>query len=308
MAWFGGRKQRGNARLALQWRDGGLAYAVQRGGSLTAVGLWPAAEGLQDSARSLVDRHGLHGLATTLVLGGGSYQITQVPTPQAGEHGLPNYGSAVRELLDYPLEQAAVAGFDLPGDAYRGRQKLSYVVSTPKAPLAAMARALVDADLELDRVEVPELAVNALLAREASDGPGVALVFVDGEQSWVSLHQGGNLYLLRSVDLTHEGLARQGAFDHRNMRDSLALELQRSMDFYDSQLGKGVVRRVWLAPGSIWQGEVVDHLDSSLGLPIERLSTARHADSLAGQEGACFVVEAALLAALQRDAAPEQAA
>ena len=309
MRWFGRRSEDDGARLALQWRNQGLAWAVLRDDTLLGSGLRSLDKELGKVLQDLVAEQELFGCNTTLVLGAGSYQLIQTPTPTAEQDRPSTLRGQVKDMLDYPVGDAALDAFDLPDDAFRGRQRMSYVVSTPKAPLQSVAQLVLDADLRLDRIEVPELVVNGLLAAQLSDGPGAGLVYVDSEHAWVSLHQGGSIYLIRGVEVTHEGLERAGAFDHRNMRDSLVLELQRSMDYYDSQLGKGAIRSLWLLPGAEWSEEVSTYLGDNLRVPV----TKANAESLSllsdyGPDAACFLVQAALRRPALASGAEEEAA
>jgi MSHA biogenesis protein MshI len=64
--------------------------------------------------------------------------------------------------------------------------------------------------------------------------------------------------------------------------DALALDIQRSLDYFDSQLGMGMVGQLWvLVPDNADVSELLPELERSVNLPVRSLLL----DSVARQQG-----------------------
>jgi MSHA biogenesis protein MshI len=113
-------------------------------------------------------------------------------------------------------------------------------------------------------IDISELClrnITALLQQNLGDSVG--LLMLGQGRGLINLTEGRNLYLSRKIEMDVIDLA---GFTNRAdpMVESLALEAQRSFDYYESQLGKGVVTQLMVAPASVEIGGVVKLLDEML--------------------------------------------
>jgi MSHA biogenesis protein MshI len=178
----------------------------------------------------------------------------------------------IKDLLDIPLAEAAVDYFLLPPDAYRGRQSMLYAAAIRQTVLQSLVEPVIAAGLAVDTVEVAELALHNLVARLPLDRGATAVLQLYDTEGFVNLVEGGEIYLCRRIDL---GLSRfrEGA-DNSAFFEALLLEIQRSMDFYESQLGKGIVSTLYLSPQSAVTSQIGGYLSTQLGLNIAPLDLA----------------------------------
>lgn len=194
---------------------------------------------------ALVRDHGLKGLETVAVLDPGDYQLTQIEAPEVPPEEL---REAIRwrlkEFLTYRAEDAVVDGFEVPQAKGRPGSRMLFAVAAPKKTVARVAEALEVAGLEPAAIDIPELALRNLTAEVPDQAGGVALVTLEDASGLITITQAETLYLARALEFGQQQLESNPAA----YGDSLVLELQRSLDYYESQLAGRPASRVLVAP------------------------------------------------------------
>jgi MSHA biogenesis protein MshI len=219
----------------------------------------------------LASEHGWQGIPCSVVLHPVYYQLLLAETPPVQAEEM---SSAVRwlvkELLDYPLDEAAIEHFTLPSDAYRGRQKMLYAAALRKKTLQSLVEPAQSSGLDVDCVEIAELAMHNITARLPPVSGAAALVQLYEGEGFINLVENGAVYLCRRLDVGLERLSAESA-DVVSF-ETLLLEIQRSLDYYESQLGKGIVTTLYYSPGSAELAPLGKYLSDQLGLNISPLS------------------------------------
>ena len=223
--------------------------------------------------RELVAEHEWHGALCSVVLHPVYYQLLLTECPPVQDEEL---SSAVRwkikELLDFPVEAAAIESFLLPSDAYRGRQKMLYVAALRKTTLQELVSPIEAAGFNVDCVEIAELALHNLTSRMPPDRGCTAIVQFHAGEGFINLTESGDIYLSRRLDI---GLDKfKPGSDNTAFFDTLFLEIQRSLDFYESQLGKGIVTHLYYSPGLDSTEIIGNFLSTQLAVTVEPLSCA----------------------------------
>ena len=268
--WLSKRRAK-PGRVGLTVGPDGLALAHLDGsGSLVHCQFYPVAEGGAKQLQAIVDQHNLADIPCTVVLHPAFYQLLLAETPQVkGDEMSAAVRWRVKELLNYPLDQAAIDYFTLAEDAYRGRQKMFYAAALPKQELQNLVTPVEASGLLLDCVEITELAMHQLSARLPSDAGGVALVQLYDGGGLINLVEDGAIYLSRRLDVGLEAFSPTG--NNQIFFDTLFLEIQRSLDFYESQLGKGIITQLHYSPGLPETAEIGKFLSEQLALNVSAL-------------------------------------
>ncbi|HEB28366.1 MAG TPA: hypothetical protein ENI05_11430, partial [Porticoccus sp.] len=198
------------------------------------------------------------------------YQLLLAERPSVEEAEL---SSAVRwkvkELLDFPVEEAAVEHFLLPEDAYRGRQKMLYAAALRKTTLKSLVEPVEASGLSVDCIEIAELALHNIVSRLPQEGGGIAMVQLHEGEGFINLVEDGAIYLTRRLDIGLDKFSSTG--NNTAFFDSLFLEIQRSLDYYESQLGKGIITRLFYSPGLPDTNSIGEFLSAQLGLNVSTL-------------------------------------
>ncbi|GAA3955620.1 hypothetical protein GCM10022278_12740 [Allohahella marinimesophila] len=218
-----------------------------------------------------VASHKLQGAACNLVLPPEFYALQQIERPPVDDSEMSAAaGWKIRDLLDYDLDDAIVEAFEFPDDALRGRPAQVNVVSARKTVLQDLITLVESSGLKLDTIDITELALRNLLlqiqsAEPPAKGIGLACLIMREHGGILVLVKDGNLYLTRRLDADMEGLGdpeRQGATGQQ-----LALEVQRSLDYVESQLGQVPPRRLFAA-SELHEEQMLKALDDTLGLQV----------------------------------------
>lgn len=188
--------------------------------------------------KSWVSEHKLDGLACHVVLTSQQYKTLPVEKPPVEDAEL---AEAVRwkikDMLDYPIDEAVIDVYEFPKDALRGRPAQVSVVTCRAGIIRAMVKLIADAGLLLETIDIADLALRNLAARAVNqDNQSVALLYLRSGSGAIVLIKGEALYFSRHFDFSLEAL--NDVEQQENVIQHLALEVQRSFDYFDSQMAQ----------------------------------------------------------------------
>lgn len=175
----------------------------------------------------------------------------------------------IRDLIDFHIDDAVLDVFDAPPSGARGVQESLYVVVSRTSTVKSVIEPFEAAGLELGIIDIPELAMRNIAARLDADKEGVALIYFGADQVLVTLTRDATLYLARSMDFGYQQLQ-----ESPELADRLALELQRSMDYYDRHFQQAPISAVALCPMPVALPDLVTRLGDQIGLPVQSIDLA----------------------------------
>ncbi|HEY9118737.1 MAG TPA: PilN domain-containing protein [Marinobacter sp.] len=229
--WRSAKRQ----RVYLEVRPDGIAWA-ESGGSTGFSDCSPAKR--EAVLGSLASERSWAGADTTLILPLDQYQVFQLERPEGIDES--ELGDALKwklkDFLDFNPSDAVSGVFHFPEDASRGRGSLVNVVAARKALVSGLVTLVENCGLALTSIDIAELALRNLVPRIDPDRRGAALVHMRERFGQMIVCKGETLYLSRRLDVTSDDL--RDASSQESAVQSLALEMQRSLDYYESQLGQ----------------------------------------------------------------------
>ncbi len=223
--------------------------------------------------KNWLQQHKLINADCHFVLNENDYELQLLETPQVEESEM---REAVRwrlkDLIHTPIEDIALDIFHLPDDAYRGRMKMIYAVAAQKKSIEKALDFITQVGLSPSVINIPEMTLRniAMYIPEMEFGT-VALLQMHATHGAMLMYSFDALYLTRQIDFGFSSFAKQeGAFtlDNQVIVERLSLDLQRSLDYYESQLGKGVTNKIYVLPMEDEQVNFEDELQTSLHTPI----------------------------------------
>lgn len=236
----------------------------------------------RDVVTALVDSMELGGARCNYVLSPRDYNLYLIEAPAVEDSEL---RSAVRwkikDLLDMPVEDAAIDIFPVPEDAFHGRSKMLYAVAAPRSRIEAIIDLVARADMKLQSIDVPELAIRNITQQFLDDSNGLAFIDLRKTGSTMNLSRGGELYLTRkiSTQLDTDVMSSQ---NWEAQRDRLVLEMQRSLDYYESQMGQNPISRLVMAPRAADSAEMAASLSEVMSIPVTVLDMSDQLDLAQG--------------------------
>lgn len=271
------RYQPGLAALGVSARGVCLTRVVREGARpprLVAYDYKPLAAG--DSAESvlaqLAREHGLKRSHCTTVLTDSDYKLllTEAPDVPADE-----LKAAIRwrvkDLIDFHINDAALDVFDVPGQEGAAAREM-YVVAARAQAIQSRVDLLEAAGVNLEVIDIPELAQRNIAALLPEDAQGVALLSFDERGGLITITRQGFLYLSRTLATSARDLedaqARAAHFDQ------VVLEVQRSLDYYESHFRQAPIRNLILAPLAFDTTALTDYLGANLNAQVRLLDLA----------------------------------
>lgn len=237
------KRERSRATLGLEIRPDGIAWALSAEAADVGSGFDECTPAQREKClKTRVQEITPGNCHVRVVLPIDQYQVFQIERPSVEVSEL---AAAVRwkikDLVDFPVDDAVVDVFDFPANASRGRGALVNVVVARKSLISDIATLLQASDLQLAEVDVAELAMRNLIS-DVGQGRSAALVYLRKQYGHMVVCQGTTLYLSRRVDVRADDL-RDAAIQEQAVM-GLGLELQRSFDYYESQLGQVPPRQI----------------------------------------------------------------
>ena len=226
----------------------------------------------------LVKSHDLEGQRCTSLIGIGEYNLMLVETPDVPASEMRQAVRwRVKDMIDFSVDEAAIDIFEVPS-LRGGQDKLVYAVVAKSPPIRSLIKELSQCGVELETVDIPEFAIRNLIALMPEDVGGVAFIYLSEEVGLITITRQNALYLSRRFDYGRTRLLGSGANEVtpavEGLLDAIVVEVQRSIDYYESHFGQPPVQGVVMAPlGKEFAG-VSEYLGSQLGISTRVMGLA----------------------------------
>jgi MSHA biogenesis protein MshI len=227
---------------------------------------------------NLVKTMEIEGKQCSFVLNRKDYNLHLVEAPKVEASEL--RGAVrwkIKDLLDMKVEDAAIDVFRVPEDAYRGRDMV-YVVASLKSKITSIVNMVEESGLELAVIDIPELVMRNLSSRYIEDGNGLAFMDLRRNGSTMNITRNGELFLSRRINTQLDSEVMQ-SMEWEGLKDRLVLEIQRSLDYYESQMGQVPINRIVIAPRQHDGAALAEALNGMLTAQVSILNLADHLES-----------------------------
>jgi MSHA biogenesis protein MshI len=217
-------------------------------------------------------RHLAHARCTTL-LWHGQYQLLQIDAPD-NARDLPREELRealrwrIKEMVDYPVENAGVDVIDIPAPGSRNAQM--WVVVASHDVLVPRVHLFQDAKVSLEAIDIPELAQRNLASLFEEPNRGLALAAFDEKGGRLTISYQGELFMTRHIDVGARELVGAQA---ESLHERVLLDIQRSLDNFDRNYSAIPLTRLMIGP--LPGGEAfVNYLGMNLSLPVGMVNLA----------------------------------
>lgn len=182
----------------------------------------------------------------TALLRHGAYQLIQTDAV-AGE------AAEAREIVrwklkdqvDFPVDSAAVDLLPIPSE---GRAPQVFAALSPESSIAPLVQAFQAAKVPLAAIDLPEISQRNLAALFEEDGRGLATLIFDDDEGLLTFTQGGELIVVRHVDITARQLMATDDDRRAMLFERIALDVQRSLDNFDRVYSTIPLAKLLVAP------------------------------------------------------------
>lgn len=205
-----------------------------------------------------------------LVLNSSDYQLLLVEAPDVPEEELSDaLRWRLRDLLNISPDQATVDYFFLPEDGSKSQTKMCYVVAADTDRIQLLVDWIGQSGLTLRSIDIGELALSQLnRVIAANDGFSESsrarvMVRVAAGAGEILIFRQNFLYLARSFSLGYLGGEKDPL-----PAEQLVLEIQRSIDYFERQMGQTPPISIDLCGTSLNDKKINDEMKSAFSIAL----------------------------------------
>jgi MSHA biogenesis protein MshI len=209
----------------------------------------------------------------------GSYNLLMVEAPDVQPEEL---RAAIRwkikDLIDFHIDDSVVDVFEVPDTkGAAGRNRMMYVVVARTSAVKARIDLVLNANFQLSVVDIPELALRNVASLLPEDVGGVALVYIGHDKGLITITRQSTLYLSRRIEKGTDALPAQTLMHDTNPEvvrewlDGIIVEVQRSLDYYESHFSKPQVSSIIITPLARELDGVAGYVSEQLEIPARIL-------------------------------------
>ena len=256
-----------------------LAHVMRPAGKRPAIRLCESfrVEGSpRETLLRLAQGKGLKRYRCASLLGESWYRMAQLEAPAVpAEERVQALRWRLKDMVDFPVEGAAIAVADIPAEG--SRQANVFAIVAPREVIAERMALFHEARMQLEAIDIPEMAVRNVASLFEEPNRGLAFLVLNSGESLLTITYGGELYLSRRIEVSSQALAEADDERRQQMLERLALELQRTLDNFDRQYGFISVSRLLVASEYECAATVVA-LAQNLYLPVQAADLAQVVD------------------------------
>lgn len=280
--WKVGAKEKGWVALVPQGGRLDLAHVVRDPSArpeIRRLESFRIENGEADALQRLRTSHKLKSCRCTTVLGAGQYQFLQLEEPTVpAEERRQALRWRLKDIVDFPVDNASIDVLDIPAEGQAaGRPGGVFVAAAAGDVIAARMAVFAGAKLDLEAIDLPELAQRNVAALFEEANRGLAFLALDDQGGLLTFTYRGELYACRHIDVSASQLAQADPERRQQLLERLALELQRSLDTFDRQFGFISVARLMVACAPAVD-DLAAGLAANLYLPVHAMDLSEVAE------------------------------
>lgn len=271
----------------------------------------------------------------TSVLPDGSYQLLLIDIPNVPADEINSAARwQIKDLLDFPVDDTVVELFEMPQVSAGEKKAMAYAVATRRSSIQEHIELLHGAGFSLNVIDIPELCTRNIATLLPQDADGVAFLHFTETHGILTVTRQGVLYLIRRIEKGRAAITSastdtvagtgsdtvpmleipvlevQGSSDDESQsaaaddfirmetENTIVLEIQRSLDYYESHFFGRPLTELVLAPGSDIGG-LANSLSGQLGLTVTSLDFGKlfemQSELMPAEQGACLLAVGAAL-------------
>jgi|GEM_PF-1422185 MSHA biogenesis protein MshI len=260
-------KTKEKALLCLSFSSDGIAYAYtdhpHTEAPIKHCGFLKCTEKKRRATLSaFVKENQLKNKECSIVLNPDEYSTLLFDAPNVKES---EYQQAakwlLKDLVAFPLSETIIDTF--PTFSVTQKKKI-YVVAAKEADLKIYARLIFQSNLKLTRIDITEMALRNILLLDEQKENGSALLYYFNNKLHILIYKDHMIYFTRAFFVNLK--------DNDDDHTQLFQEIQKSLDYYQSQMRQPAPDRLLLTKNLTAMTEIKDALTQNLSIPVETLA------------------------------------
>jgi len=191
----------------------------------------------------------------------------------------------IKDLINYDVGHAVIDSYPMPVSNKNKQQQVG-VVAAREAVIRNYVDSIKSSAMELTALDIHELVRANLQIVQRSREHSLALLSLTSGSGLLSIYHDTDLYVSREFKIGIDQLEQVTA-DDESVFDSLLLELQRSLDYFESFYGLGSVTNLRIFPQLKVTEKMAMYLQNLTNFDIEFVAFAGD-DAGPGLDQHCF--------------------
>jgi len=281
------------SQIGVDFLPDGIAVAQVQTGKNNAGGIirseFVSAAGQQAQVEALtewVGRNSLHKTPCVCLVAGDDCDVYQVDRPTVEDtEMIPAVTWKIKDLVNYDVTHAVVDSYPMPVSNKNSQQQVR-VVAARETVISSYVDSIKSTALVLDALDVHELVPSNLHAVQQSAEKSLALLTLNSGNGLLSVYHDTDLYVSRDFMIGIDQLETASAEDE-SVFDALLLELQRSLDYFESYYDIGSVTDLRIFPQLKITEKMAMYLQNLTNFDIDFIAFAGD-DNSPGLDAQCF--------------------
>ena len=220
-------------------------------------------------------------------------QVFQLERPKVEKDELLQaVGWKIKDLISFDLSTAVIDIFELPPSPKNPTNYINAVVAN-EAVVAGYVDAIKASGLNLQVIDVHDLVPRNYQLTHALGDQTLAILQFSDNDGLITIYHDKDLYVARDFKIGLLDIESASSSDE-SVYDSLLLELQRSMDYFESTYGMGAVQKMIIFPQTPGSEKMASYLQNYVAYELD-FATAASSGSEGGIDTHCFPAYCAAL-------------
>ena len=214
----------------------------------------------------------------TTLLAPSEYQMLMVETPNVPADELKTAVRwKIKDSLNYRVEDATIDVLSIPGgQSGLERSQSVYVVAAANANIKKCIALFDQADINLGVIDIPEMAQRNIASLFERADHALAMLTFDENGGLLTFTANGELYLSRFMEIGVGQLLDANENLRKQYRERIEYELQRSLDYFDTQFNGMPVDRVLVCVPDT--ADLIGFLAGAIDVKVEKLDLSQVMD------------------------------
>lgn len=231
----------------------------------------------RDVTAELAREFNLKRCRCTTLLDEAEYKMVPTQLPEVAADEVKNaIRWRVKDFIDFHINEATIEIMELSGAGGGVAQEIYAVVARSTA-IAERMQSLQEAGVNLEIVDIPEMALRNIAMLLPEDAEGMAFLSLQARGGLITLTRQGQIFFSRSIAVGLESL--NGFGDPMRYFDQILLDIQRSLDYYESHFRQAAIRNLVMAPLQSDAPGLFEYLTANLNMPVRQLDLSVLLDS-----------------------------
>lgn len=262
-----------NTQIGMEVQPEGLAVAISEhanGLNRLQCHFLPFLDdsGLLEALQKFVSKHDLADKTAVFVLPEKEYSLLPSSIPAMSHEDMRVAARwKIKDMIDFSAEEAVLDIYEEPESGQRGSERSVYVVAAKRDHILKHIEQMRESELEPKAIDIGEMALRNVVAKLKENQQGVIVLHLAERSGLLVVIKEGEVYLSRRLNVGFDDLL----LGDENIFEDIVLELQRSLDYFESHFSLALPGKLLVFPPDKLSGELITHINSQLRLEVEPL-------------------------------------